>query len=271
MTEFWDDYEHIDSSIEYILESVIQASDDSDEFKQLKRDFEVLLQHPWQCQYDCQDLSMPCFKYCDNYSMDTRCGETVLTKDTDLVYECNSNCGCNPAVCLNRLVQRGPRRGLSIEEYPGKGLGLKTDVWLPKGAFICEYAGEILTKREAGRRNESKAGHESSNYLMCLNERSASEAGDKTQTFIDPTVKGNIGRYLNHSCDPNCKTVSVRTESPIPRVGIFASRDIGAEEELCFHYGGQGQPGPQSGRKTPKQCLCAAKTCAKYLPSLDYS
>lgn len=46
--------------------------------------------------------------------------------------------------------------------------------------------------------------------------------------------------------------------------GIFAKRDIQANEELCFHYGG----GDFNENKTGgKPCLCAAPNCAGFVPN----
>ena len=52
---------------------------------------------------------------------------------------------------------------------------------------------------------------------------------------IDPTTKGNLARFINHSCDPNCISEKwhVLGETAI---GIFARRDIAAGEELSFDY-----------------------------------
>lgn len=42
---------------------------------------------------------------------------------------------------------------------------------------------------------------------------------------IDPTYKGNLARFMNHSCDPNCETQKwhVLGETCI---GLFAIKDI---------------------------------------------
>mmetsp|Transcript_29211 Transcript_29211/g.54691 ORF Transcript_29211/g.54691 Transcript_29211/m.54691 type:complete len:89 (-) Transcript_29211:312-578(-) len=56
---------------------------------------------------------------------------------------------------------------------------------------------------------------------------------------IDATDFGNIGRFINHSCDANLLAVSVRVEtrdSRIPRIGIFTLRDVKAYEELTIDY-----------------------------------
>ena len=52
---------------------------------------------------------------------------------------------------------------------------------------------------------------------------------------IDPTSKGNLARFINHSCDPNCISEKwhVLGETVI---GIFARRDIEKNEELSFDY-----------------------------------
>lgn len=53
--------------------------------------------------------------------------------------------------------------------------------------------------------------------------------------FIDATKKGGKGRFLNHSCNPNC-VVAKWTIGKKARMGIFAKRDIKANEELTFNY-----------------------------------
>lgn len=159
----------------------------------------------------------------------------------DLVYECGPQCACQPSRCGNRLVQFGPRRDLRIVQTATttmpKGWSV---IWdggaggqsLPTGAFVCEYAGEVLTAAEASRRHASEAyGRLGANYVLCMREQQQQQQQHVddgqvmgipmavTQTFIDPTRRGNVGRYLNHSCEPNCEIVSVRVDGPIPRVG----------------------------------------------------
>ena len=48
-------------------------------------------------------------------------------------------------------------------------------------------------------------------------------------------AQGALGRFINHSCDPNCETQKwvVRGELAI---GLFALRDIPPGEELTFDY-----------------------------------
>lgn len=51
--------------------------------------------------------------------------------------------------------------------------------------------------------------------------------------FIDATAIGNINRFCNHSCQPNCY-VGVWLVTGKSRAGMFASRHIEAGEELTF-------------------------------------
>ena len=59
-----------------------------------------------------------------------------------------------------------------------------------------------------------------------------------SQRIIDAGPKGNIARFMNHSCKPNCETEKW-TVNGDTRVGIFAQADIPAGTELTFNYQGR--------------------------------
>jgi hypothetical protein len=75
---------------------------------------------------------------------------------------------------------------------------------------------------------------------------------------IDPTEKGNLARFINHSCEPNCETQKWHVLSEVC-VGIFTLRDIQEGEELTFNYGFD------KFKTTFQKCLCGATTCKGYL------
>ena len=58
---------------------------------------------------------------------------------------------------------------------------------------------------------------------------------DRFTKFIDATKRGGIGRFANHSCNPNCY-VAKWTIGKHVRMGIFANRNIKKDEELTFNY-----------------------------------
>lgn len=168
--------------------------------------------------------------------------------------------------CSNRLTQKGPHTHLEIfchSEIPNKGYGVKATTNIRRGEFICEYVGEVIDKMEAKRRyayykheqmndreREIDTGNSSSNfYIFHLNEFAgeSSKRNDELQIektssgfemFVDAMKFGNISRYINHSCDPNCTVLPVRVNSIYPRLAIFAKRDIAVGEELAYDYAG---------------------------------
>lgn len=75
---------------------------------------------------------------------------------------------------------------------------------------------------------------------------------------IDASRKGNLARYINHSCDPNCATRKwvVNGET---RIGIFAIEDIKAGTELTFDYQFERIGGAK------QKCLCGSEKCRGYL------
>lgn len=259
---FNDDYEHPSDDIEYILENVLQDDDGSEEFKELREMFNANI----ASKCECESGSCDACSHGGNYEL--KDGELVLKDDrrcNDLIYECHDLCNCTR--CFNKLVQYGPRDGLKIQHVEAKGLGLVSTEFIKRGSFICEYAGEILTKAEATRRDQKNQIDGQMNYIFCLNEINSEDKKSQIQTFVDPSKKGNIGRYMNHSCDANCDIISTRVDSIIPKISIFANRDIPPSTEITFNYGSELQGASIDGKK---KCLCNSYNCKIYLPNLSF-
>nr|VZI46054.1 unnamed protein product [Spirometra erinaceieuropaei] len=58
------------------------------------------------------------------------------------IYECNKNCKCDRR-CRNRVVQQGVWVRLQVFKTNRKGWGIRALNAIPKGSFICTYAGAI--------------------------------------------------------------------------------------------------------------------------------
>lgn len=219
-----DDYEHTDKTIEYVLENVLSnetiESGNRECFK-LKELYNSILENTCNCEsYNC----LTCV-HGSSYVLDERTGERVICFDrhSDLIYECSHLCKCKVDRCHNRVVQFGPRKHLKVvNSHIFKSKGVITMADIPKGAFICEYAGELLTHSEAIKRLDENERNNKMNYILFLKEHcliSGVEDDKELTTIVDPSRKGNIGRYLNHSCEPNCQIFSVRIDSPLPKIG----------------------------------------------------
>ena len=82
----------------------------------------------------------------------------------------------------------------------GKGWGLRTLEELPKGAFICEYVGEILTNMELYERNNQSSSKDRHTYPVLLDADWGSEGvlKDEDALCLDATYYGNVARFINH-------------------------------------------------------------------------
>lgn len=82
----------------------------------------------------------------------------------------------------------------------GKGWGLRTLDDLPKGAFVCEYVGEIVTNTELYERNLQSTGKERHTYPVLLDADWGSEGvlKDEEALCLDATSYGNVARFINH-------------------------------------------------------------------------
>ncbi|CDW56716.1 SET domain containing protein [Trichuris trichiura] len=133
-----------------------------------------------------------------------------------------------------------------------KGLGIRAAERIQDLSFIIEYVGEVLSGdallERVHRYDVNGVKHR---YMMSL------DNGD----VIDATVKGNLSRLINHSCDPNCIVrkwmVLGRT-----RAGIFALKDIEVGEELSFDYQFDVH------EMSMQVCYCGAANCRGVLASV---
>jgi hypothetical protein len=177
-----------------------------------------------------------------------RCGPNEC-ENAMVFMECSSDRCPLGKTCQNQRFQKRQYAGIIPKRCGAKGWGIFSQLPISAGQFVMEYVGEVIDANELDIRSKACA-NEPHYYFLSL-------TGGET---IDASKKGNISRFINHSCDPNCITQKwqVNGES---RVGIFALRNIKVGEELTFDY--------QFERFSHKKqrCLCGAANCSKYLGS----
>jgi SET domain-containing protein len=71
---------------------------------------------------------------------------------------------------------------------------------LPRGAFVADYAGEYLSTRDARAR---LAGYDASGsgHALLVARVVLPSAGSALRLNVDGTRRGNVARFINHSCD----------------------------------------------------------------------
>ncbi|XP_017010384.2 histone-lysine N-methyltransferase eggless [Drosophila takahashii] len=256
------------------------------------------------------------------------------------IYECNSRCKCKKN-CLNRVVQFSLEMKLQVFKTSNRGWGLRCVNDIPKGAFICIYAGHLLTETMANEGGQDagdeyfadldyievaeqlKEGYESEvdhsepdpeednggpdaeddddfrpNYhyqrkikrTSRSNSTQSSELDSQERAVInfnpnadlDETVRensvrrlfgkdeapyimdakttGNLGRYFNHSCNPNLFVQNVFVDTHdlrFPWVAFFSAAHIRSGTELTWNY--NYEVGVVPGKVL--YCQCGAPNC----------
>ncbi|WAR03387.1 SE1BA-like protein [Mya arenaria] len=110
--------------------------------------------------------------------------------------------------------------------------------------MVIEYVGTSLRQSVADlREKQYEASGIGSSYLFRVD----------GETIIDATKTGNLARFINHSCNPNCyaKVITVDGQK---KIVIYSRRDINVNEEITYDY-----KFPIEDEKIP--CLCGASTC----------
>ncbi|XP_067141905.1 histone-lysine N-methyltransferase SETD2 isoform X2 [Centruroides vittatus] len=174
------------------------------------------------------------------------CGEDCLNRL--LMIECGSRCATGDA-CTNKRFQKKEYAKTELFKTAKKGWGLRSLQELPQGTFVMEYVGEVLCPQEFKQRVKQYAREKTQHYyFMAL----------KSDEIIDATYKGNLSRFINHSCDPNCETQKWTVNGEL-RIGFFTRRLIQVGEELTFDYQFQ-----RYGKEAQK-CFCESSNCRGYI------
>ena len=105
------------------------------------------------------------------------------------------------------------------------GWGVYAAQPISKSTRIVEYKGELVSQAEAGRR-ERRYLPRRRIWLFTINSRWARDAA----------FGGNIARYINHACRPNCHIDVIGHH-----IWVVASRAIRPGQELTYNYNTDGE------------------------------
>jgi len=105
------------------------------------------------------------------------------------------------------------------------GWGIYATAAISKNKRIIDYTGQKISSQESLKRERRyiRGGH-----IWCFKLTN--------RTVIDASVGGNLARYINHSCRPNCYVHIVDGV-----IWIRASRRIRTGEELTYNYNTDGE------------------------------
>jgi SET domain-containing protein len=144
-------------------------------------------------------------------------------------------------------------RRIVARRSPIHGNGVFAVASIKKGEEIIEYKGTLMTHDDADEMygDGGETGH---TFLFTLND----------DYIIDANRKGNIARWINHSCNPNCEAFVEENEkgkTRKDRVIIQAKRNIKPGEELTYDYGIVLEVPHTARLKKLWVCLCGSPKC----------
>ncbi|XP_062222797.1 histone-lysine N-methyltransferase ASHR3-like isoform X2 [Phragmites australis] len=158
---------------------------------------------------------------CTNCRADSTCKDDCECRGLSM--SCSKNCRCSD-LCTNKPFRKDKK--IKIVKTKWCGWGAITLEPLEKGDFVIEYVGEVIDDATCEQRLWDIRLRGDKNFYMC----------EISKDFtIDATFKGNVSRFLNHSCEPNCNLEKWQVDGET-RVGVFASRSVKVGEPLTYDY-----------------------------------
>jgi SET domain-containing protein len=133
------------------------------------------------------------------------------------------------------------------------GNGVFATEAIAKGERVVRYKGEVRKHADV---DAEYAGHDETGhtFLFSLND----------EWVIDANRDGNVARWINHSCAPNCEAVqeeNAKGKKHKDKVFIHALRDIAPGEELSYNYGIVIDEPYTPALKKLWECRCGSAKC----------
>jgi hypothetical protein len=189
----------------------------SREYKKHKQDV-----GPCGCsQGDCTDS-----KTCKNREMQHECG----------MGKCMRGCRNVGGVKDPRIL---PETYVACSPISGEGLFANEDI--EQGTEIGQYLGKVLTGEMLADAMEGR-GADAMRYDIAL---------QPSPLFLDASTHGNLMRFINHSCNPNCSFNKWTDADGFPIIKVFSIRRIKKGEELTNNHGWT----------DGSQCTCGEPNC----------
>lgn len=164
--------------------------------------------------------------------------------------ECSPNlCPCGDQCSNQRMQKHDWSPGLERFLTSDRGWGVRTTEKIPQNEFILEYIGEVVSEREFRHRMAERYHNDPHHYCLNLN----------SGIVIDGYRLANEGRFVNHSCEPNCE-MQKWSVNGYYRVGLFALRDIEPSEELSYDYNFD-----NFNMETQQVCKCGSAKCRGFI------
>lgn len=148
----------------------------------------------------------------------TPCGRNSNCINMHLNFECTKLTCPAGEFCQNQNLRKRNYADLKIVRTPHRGFGAVCNKDISEDTFVIEYVGELIDTRELNRRMKEKlAKNEKEFYFLTI----------ESDLYVDAGPAGNLARFINHSCEPNCVTRKVLVEGNT-RIGIFTNQPVKA-------------------------------------------
>ncbi|CAI5468754.1 unnamed protein product [Closterium sp. Yama58-4] len=201
-----------------------------------------------------------------------------LVKARGIVMECGPSCGCGPA-CINRVGQLGLRFRLEVYKTAHKGWAVRSWDPIPAGAVVCEYVGDVLPYEQVNHVEDdmyvisidtvrtAKLGTQGRDPMFEDLEHALEEGGghEEVHYAIDGLRRGNVARFINHSCSPNLFYQSALWDHKRPELShllLVASENIPPLTELTYDYNYElDSVMDENGKVKRLDCCCGAADC----------
>lgn len=151
---------------------------------------------------------------------------------------------------IDRLAGRDREQYLRFGKSTIEGWGVFAEVPISAGHLIIEYRGELIGHAVADKREREYEANNVPDYMFRID----------AFTVCDATRLGNVARFINASCSPNCYTQIIK-ENENKRIVIYAKQDIERGKELCYDYKFQIEMDPA--KRIP--CGCGSIECRGYM------